>query len=101
MATVALYGFIGTFSGEAEYEYHRPDMGARHQCMLFINQPDETEAAELALAEAARFGFVDLELNGFGIVNPEVLDDPEYEGFRAHYDEAVAMCSSLVFYPNT
>ncbi|WP_395401453.1 hypothetical protein ACHMW6_26865 [Pseudoduganella sp. UC29_106] len=100
MSTVAIYSFQGRFSGQAEYEFNLPEPDAVHNCMLLLVQDAEGEAWDAAIAEAAHYGFADIQRLDFGIMNPAVLEEEAFQSYRVNYDEACALGSSLVYYPN-
>jgi hypothetical protein len=100
MSIVAIYSFEGRFAGKSEYEFFYPEVDAVHKCMLFLVQVDDVESWEGATAECAKYGFTDIQPNGFGVMIPEVLDEEAYQGFRVNYDEALQLGSSLIYYAN-
>jgi hypothetical protein len=59
MPIVEIYGFHGTVNGASEYEYQCPEVGASHECVLFLSQPTDKQVAEAARAECAKYGFVE------------------------------------------
>jgi hypothetical protein len=98
MSTVAIYSFLGRYAGNAEYEYNYPEPESVHKCMLFLTQAVQDELWDPAILECARYGFVDISPDGFGVMIPAVLDETDYKGFRVNYDEALALGSSLIYY---
>jgi len=100
MSPVAIYSFEGRFAGKAEYEYNFPEPGGTHKCMLFLMQDSEEQSWEAAGAECARYGFTDIQPTDFGIMNPAVLEEEAFKGFRVNYDETLALGSSLIYYAN-
>lgn len=100
MKTVVVYGFEGLFTGNPEYEYETPELGARHKCMLFVAQDSEEGQYERALSECAKYGFSEVAFSGCGALQVEVLSTDQYRGFAGFYEEALEMGNALVYYPN-
>lgn len=99
MPIVAIYGFHGTFKGDAEYQYQHPELGASHKCMLFLAQPTDEQLSEAAHAECVKYGFAEVEFSGYGPLQVEVLNTLQFKGFAGFYEEALREGSALVFYP--
>jgi hypothetical protein len=100
MQIVVIYGFHGKYSGETEYEYRNPEVGALHKCMLFLSQANDAPSEESALAECAKYGFMDVQFSGYGPLEVETLNKDQFRGFAGFYEEALREGSSLVYYPN-
>jgi len=101
MSIVVIYGFEGTFSGKAEYEYSFPEIGVQHRCMLFLMQENDELEFETASAEIGKFGFGNLSNLRGNPLKVEVLNTDSFKGFTGFYEEALDSGSSLVVYPNT
>jgi hypothetical protein len=95
-----IYGFSGAYSGTAEFDWKAPEVGDRHNCMLFLSQPREEDAFDDALAECARFGMGDIQNLRCGRLRVEVLNTDIYRGFACFYEEALNNGSSLLWYPH-
>ena len=100
MTVVVIYGFTGRYSGEGEYAWNHPEVGATHKCMLFLRQSSDSSEYEAALAECRRYGFTDIEEMRYGKLQVEVLNTDLYRGFAGLYEEALREGSTLLFYPN-
>ena len=100
MTIVAIYGFTGRYSGDSEYDWNHPAIGAVHKCMLFLRQDSDSGEFQRALAECRRFGFTEVEGMRFGKLQIEVLNTDLYRGFSGFYEHALSEGSALVFYPN-
>lgn len=68
--------------------------------MLFLAQPTDEQLSEAALAECVKYGFTEFEFSGYGPLQVEVLNTPQFKGFAGYYEEALREGSALVFYPN-
>jgi hypothetical protein len=68
--------------------------------MLLLVQESDAEAWDAAIAETARYGFADIQRRDFGVMNPAVLEEEAFQSYRANYDEALALGSSLIYYGN-
>ena len=101
MKKIFVYGFEGFFNGKSEFEYTYPEIGATHNCMLFISQPIDELSFEHASIEIARYGFENINNLRGGSMNIETLNTDTYRGFSAYYEEALQEGSSIVYYPNT
>ena len=99
MTTVYIYGGTGTYNGNANFEWASPEVGGRHNFMLFIAQEIDTPQEAAASLELAKFGFDDIHLMEGRPILAEVLNDPKMQAFRAHYEGAFTEGSSLVWYP--
>lgn len=100
MGIVAIYSFSGRYSGNPEYEYHHPELGATHRCMLFLRQQADSDEYEGALAECEKYGFSEIVFSRRGVLQVEVLNTDTYRGFAGLYEEALSDGSALVYYPN-
>ncbi len=100
MAVVMIYGFSGRYSGESEYQWHSPEPGSGHKCMLFLRQTEEIDDAEAAISEARKYGFTELTNISCGGLQIEAMNTDKYRGFAGFYEEALKDGSALVFYPN-
>ena len=68
--------------------------------MLFLRQDVDMPTRHVALAEIARFGFVQVKLMGDGRkIVVESMDDAKLAAFRKNYEDALADGSSLAWYP--
>ena len=100
MTVVVIYGFTGKYSGNAEYTWSHPEVGATHKCMLFLRQGSYSNEYQAAVAECRRYGFTDIENMRYGKLQVEVLNTDLYRGFAGFYEEALQEGSTLLFYPN-
>ena len=100
MTVIVIYGFTGRYSGNSEYTWNHPEIGANHNCMLFFRQESESNEYQAALAECGRYGFTDIENMRYGKLQIEALNTDLYRGFAGLYEEALREGSTLVFYPN-
>lgn len=57
MTIVFTYGFEGTYTGNASYEYDHPEAGATHKCILFLKQSGQESLFDQALLECSKYGF--------------------------------------------
>lgn len=101
MMIVAVYKFLGRYSGNSEYDWRHPAIGATHKCLLFLRQSDEVGGYAEAERECERYGFTDVVFTGQGNLQVEVLNTDEFRGFAGFYETALSDGSSLVYYPNT
>jgi hypothetical protein len=100
MTIVAIYGFKAQYSGDSEYEWNHPVIGATHKCMLFLRQDSDSGEFETAISECRKYGFTDIEDLRYGKLQIEVLNTDLYRGFAGFYEQALTEGSTLVFYPN-
>lgn len=100
MTVIVIYGFTGTYKGSGEYEWNHPELGARHKCMLFFRQADDSNQYVAALAECERYGFTEIEDMRVGKFRIDALNTDLYRGFAPFYEDALQEGSALVFYPN-
>lgn len=100
MSVIVIYGFSGMYSGNSEYDYNHPELGATHKCMLFFRQQADTDDYAAAQSECQRFGFTDIAFSGCGALQVDVLNTDAYRGFAGLYEEALSTGSALVYYPN-
>ncbi|QYJ81838.1 hypothetical protein [Shewanella aegiceratis] len=101
MSIVVIYGFEGTFTGKAEYDYSFPKIGQKHRCILFLLQDDNELNFEVASLEIVKFGFEKLSNLRGNPLKVEVLNTDSFKGFAGFYHEAIESGSSIVVYPNT
>ena len=99
MPVGVIYSFSAKYAGNPEFEWHHPEVGNVHKCILFLRQADDTDEYGLALAECRRFGFQDVSFARRGVLKVEVLNTDTYRGFAGFYDEALREGSALVYYP--
>ncbi len=97
---VIIYAFKGKYTGNAEYEYNHPEMGATHDCMLFFRQESEEPEWGIAGNECSKYGFTDVAFKSAGALQVEVLNTDLYRGFAGFYEDALSAGSALVYYPN-
>ncbi|QNH15275.1 hypothetical protein HEP74_00393 [Xanthomonas sp. SS] len=100
MTVVVIYGFTGKYSGDAEYTWNHPEVGATHKCMLFLRQDSDASEYQAAVAECGRYGFTNIENMRYGKLQVEVLNTDLYRGFAGFYEDALQEGSTLLFYPN-
>jgi len=100
MTTVFVYGFRATYSGQSQYDYEAPEVGATHDALLFISQESTNVDFASANNEIAKFGFESVEALRGASLKVESLNSDSYRGFAGFYDEALRNGSSLVYYPN-
>lgn len=100
MTIVAIYGFTGRYSGNAEYDWNNPATGAVHKCMLFLRQDSDSGEFETAMSECQRYGFIDIEDMHYGKLRIETLNTDTYRGFAQFYEHALSVGSALIFYPS-
>ena len=101
MKTVFVYGFQGRYTGQAEYEYENPVIGAAHTCLLFLSQDSKEHQFEYAQLEINKYGFNEIDNLAGNPLKIEVLNTDLYRNFAAFYIEALEDGSCLVYYPNT
>ena len=99
MSVVMLYGFTGVYSGDPEYDWDHPELGAVHKCMLFLRQKSESDDFLSAEFECRRYGFTDIHSIRVGKLQVEALNTDLYRGFAGFYEEALKEGSAFVFYP--
>jgi hypothetical protein len=99
MKTVYIYGGTGTYHGVTDFEWASPEIGNRHDFMLFIAQDLDTPQEIAACLELEKFGFGELELMEGRPIIAETLNDPAMQAFQKHYEGAFNEGSSLVWYP--
>ena len=99
MATIVyIYPARGRFRG-GEYKWNSPMPGARHEFMLFLRQAEDEPKQKEALAEIARYGFIDVQFIAQGrLLNVEMLGVPELANFRSNYEDALRDGASLAWY---
>lgn len=97
---VMVYRFSGEYSGTAAFDWNAPEVGQRHNCMLFLTQSSEEDAFEAALAECEQFGMHEIQNMRCGRLQVDVLNTDSYRGFACFYEEALNNGSSLVWYPH-
>jgi len=100
MTVVVIYGFTGKYSGNSEYTWNHPEVGATHKCMLFFRQASDSDQSQAAAAECRRYGFTDIANMRYGKLQVEVLNTDLYRGFAGFYEGALQEGSTLLFYPN-
>lgn len=100
MKTVYIYGGTGTYHGVSDFEWASPEVGGRHNFMLFVAQEIGTPQEAAARLELGKFGFDELDLMEGRPILAEALNDPAMQAFQKHYEGAFAEGSSLVWYPS-
>lgn len=100
MTVIYVYGFTGKYTGSPEYDYQHPELGATHNCMLFLRQDEDADQFLLAEAESKKYGFGEFLSVGAGKFVIDVLNTDTYRGFSGFYKEALESGSALVYYPN-
>lgn len=95
-----IYGFLGKYLGDAEYEYRAPEVGAEHKCILFLLQVGSNANYEDALSECKKYGFGEVQITSAGPLKVEVLNTDHFRKFAGFYEEALNEGSALVYYPN-
>jgi hypothetical protein len=99
MPFVYIYAGNGRFAG-SEFQWNCPPLASQHDIMLFLRQDIDMAARHAALAEIDRYGFKQVKLMADGRkIVVESMNDPKLAGFQQHYEEALAIGSSLVWYP--
>ena len=96
MHHIVLYLGDGTYSGKGEYELRPPEIGARHEFILFLRQSNAEPAFSIATEEAGRFGFLEVTLKQAREIQTESLNT--MRGFSGYYEEALSAGRSLVWY---
>ena len=97
---VFLYGGKGRYIGAGpRVIWDSPPVGSVHAFILFLAQADREADRAIALAQAARFGFSNLEIGPGQPLDVEALNVPHMRGFQRHYEDALAEGFSLVWYP--
>lgn len=99
MTTIYVYGCEATYAGHGDFEWESPAVGARHKLILFLAQEQEHSSADMAQAEIARFGFVDIDIGAGQPIHIESLNLPRMQAFHRHYEGALSEGNSLVWYP--
>lgn len=99
MTTIYLYGGEATYAGHCDFEWEAPTVGAKHKLILFLAQKEEISRDDIAKAEIARFGFVDIDIGAGRPIHVESLNDPRTQAFHRHYEGALDEGTSLVWYP--
>jgi hypothetical protein len=100
MTKIIRYAGEGTFSTSGSFEWDSPEVGSRHKFFLFIAQEAATPRQLIALQEAGRYGFVDIELEEGELVVAEAMKAPQLQVFAQYYEGALNEGSSLVCLPN-
>ena len=100
MPSVFVYGFSAEYSGDSEYHWQHPDVGAWHDCLLFLAQDSTTANQGLARQECAKFGFKNVTIDRSAPLNVEVLSTESYRGFAQFYEGALREGSAMMYYPN-
>jgi hypothetical protein len=99
LTTVYVYLGEATYTGERAFEWHSPEVGARHKLMLFLAQDADEPMQGVATRELGRFGFAQAELAQGKAILVESLNAEKMMAFRKHYEEALEAGSSIVWYP--
>jgi hypothetical protein len=100
MSVVAIYQFRGTFRVKPEFADAAPWGGVSRDGMLFVSQETAGRDDDAAVALcASRYEVTEVEIRGFGLLQLEVLEQEEYQGFRAQYEKTLRDGSALVYYP--
>jgi hypothetical protein len=68
--------------------------------MLFLRQPEDSDAYSDAEIECRRYGFSEIQFSGCGKLQIDVLNTDAYRGFAGFYEESLAHGGALVYYPN-
>jgi len=100
LTTVYVYLGDATYTGECEFEWHSPEIGARHKLMLFLAQAAAEPQQTLATQELGRFGFAQAVLAPGKAILVESLNASTMQAFQKHYEEALDAGSSIVWYPD-
>jgi hypothetical protein len=98
--TVYVYLCEATYIGECAFEWHSPEVGARHKLMLFLSQAADEPQDSLARQELGRFGFAQVDLVSGKAIFVESLNAAKMQVFQKHYEEALDTGSSIVWYPD-
>lgn len=97
---VFLYGGRGKYIGAGpRVIWDSPPVGGVHAFILFLAQAEREADRAVAIAQARRFGFSDLELGIGKPLDVEALNVPQMRGFQKHYEDALSEGVSLVWYP--
>ncbi len=97
-SVLGIYTFEGIFEGKAVYEYAYPQEHALHKCMLFLLQEGTDALWDAAIIECAKFGFENVAMDTFSILQTDMLEKAPFKDLHAHIEEALTFGSSLVFY---
>jgi hypothetical protein len=100
LTTVYVYLGEATYTGSRAFEWHSPEVGARHKLMLFLAQATDESQPSVATRELGRFGFTKAELAPGKAILVESLNAPKMQAFQKHYEEALDAGSSIVWYPD-
>jgi len=96
LTTVYVYLGDATYTGGGAFEWHSPEVGARHKLMLFLSQTVDEPQPRAATQELDRFGFANAEWAPGKSILVESLNAPNMQAFRKHYEEALNAGSSIV-----
>lgn len=99
-SVLGIYTFEGIFEGKAVYEYAHPQEHALHKCMLFLLQEGADALWDSAIIEASKFGFEEVAMDAFSILQTEMLEEKPFVDLHSHIEESLTLGSSLVFYAN-
>src|SRR5258706_12228716 len=99
MTTVYLYAGEGTFMGAGEFQWDSPKVGDTHKFILFVAQEVDEPQGHIAFREIERFGFAEAHIGVGKSISVEVLNESSMQGFRRHYEGALAEGCSIVWYP--
>ena len=99
-SALGIYTFEGVFEGKPVYEYAHPGEHTLHKCMLFLLQEGGVALWDSAIIECAKYGFENVAMDTFSLVQVEMLEKPPLKDLINHVEEALQLGSSLVFYPD-
>lgn len=97
-SVLGIYTFEGIFEGKPVYEYAHPQEHALHKCMLFLLQEGAEALWDAAIIESGKFGFEEVAMDAFAILQSDMLEQPPFKDLHAHIEEALTLGSSLVVY---
>ena len=96
---VVLYLCTAEFTGESEIEYSSaPQVGATHNCILFVMQQHSGAETDLAHKLLSKHGWGKAEIQSSKPFMPESVNSEKMQVFQRHYEECLEYGDSLVWY---
>ena len=87
------------FSGRSEIPYSQePELGAEHDCILFLAQNSDVPDHSSARSALAKHGWINVEIKRVGPFQPETVNSQQWSAFQHNYKECLDLGDSVAWY---